>query len=187
MYEQEHVIRSIEMAREMAYAEDPFRELARRAIQRGNFDLYENLLQDADDAAIAAGRRHIEQQTHDLKYFDHTFEMEKNTSCLMTKDDLKEYETQSYPSKNPGFLSGNIWTAFCISYRRDTTLSLRYPNQFTVVNPESGGNVRQILLTRALLEESKKFNNLGRVSSQFLENYFNARTSVELNIVPNEG
>jgi hypothetical protein len=187
MYEQEHVIRSVEMAREMAYAEDPFRELARRAIQQGQFDLYENLLQDADDASVAAGRRLIEQQTHDLNYFDRTVEMEKNASCLMTKDDLKDYEIQSYPSKNPGFLSGKIWTAFCISYRRDTTLSLRYPNQYTVVNPESGGRVRQILLTRALLEESKKFNNMGRVANQFLENYFNARTSVELKIVPDEG
>jgi len=179
MNEHEHVIRSVEMAREMAYAEKPFRELAQVAFDRGQTNIGEQHIKYGEEASIVIAKELILQQTLDILHYDQSSELLNIKPVFMTKVDLIKFESESekYHDKRSGQLSGKVWTAFAIGIVRNKSLSDRFKDNLIGFDSEAGSEERAILLTQQLFELSKDFNQMGPISRQFVEDYFAARSS----------
>jgi hypothetical protein len=179
MNEQEHVIRSVEMAREMAYAEKPFRELAQVAFDCGRTNIGEQYIKNGEEASIVVAKELILQQTLDILHYDQSNELLNIKPVVMTKADLIkfEFESEKYHEKRPGQLPGKVWTAFAIGLVRNKSLSARFKDNLIGFDSEAGSEERAILLTRQLFDLSKDFNQMGPISRQFVEDYFAARSS----------
>ena len=180
MNEHEHVIESVELAREMAYAEKPFRELARAAFDRGHKSVATRHRKNGIKASVGVAKEFILQRKVDTLLHDHSNEFFEINPVVMTKADLIAFESESekYHDKRPGQLSARVWTAFGISIFRNKSLSDTFKDNLIGFNSEPGSEQRAILLTRQIVDLSKGFSYMGPISQEFVEDYYAARSSV---------